>query len=191
VLLGAIREGVQSLVWQHETFAYADGWDVERKRYLGLRAGQQVNIILTMETLLVKPEVAAAQIAEETAPVAPPPQPAIPPPTMTYPEGQSRPNLLIRETAQPHRAALSSVASTPTPLPTASPVAPSQVAQFHRFHASAQINERMMATDAGMIMEEVVMRPQTRPTHLERGGTNLLSAQPSQSLVIRGSQVVA
>src|SRR6202011_3427984 len=33
VLLGAIREGVQSLVWQHETFAYADGWDVERNRY--------------------------------------------------------------------------------------------------------------------------------------------------------------
>jgi hypothetical protein len=101
VLLGAIREGVQSLVWQHETFAYADGWDVERKRYLGLRAGQQVNIILNTETLLVKPEVAAAQIAEETAPVAPPSQPAIPATTMTYPEGQSRPNPLIRETAQP------------------------------------------------------------------------------------------
>jgi len=37
VLLDAIRAGVQSLVWEQETFAYADGWDETRQRYPGLK----------------------------------------------------------------------------------------------------------------------------------------------------------
>ena len=39
VLLAAIQEGVASLTWQSETFAYAEGWDEQRQRYQGLRAG--------------------------------------------------------------------------------------------------------------------------------------------------------
>jgi hypothetical protein len=35
-------------------------------------------------------------------------------------------------------------------------VADQVVQQFHRYHGSVQINERMMARDAGTIMEEVV-----------------------------------
>jgi adenine-specific DNA methylase/predicted AAA+ superfamily ATPase len=156
VLLGAIREGVQFMWWERETFAYADGWDITRNWYLGLRAGQQVNVIINSETLLVKPEVAAAQLAEEATPVAPP-QPAISATSMTYAEGQSRPNPVMRDTQEQQIAGLGSVAQSPAPFPTASPVAAKEeVQRLHRFHASVQINERMMARDAGTIMEEVV-----------------------------------
>ena len=39
VLIAAIQEGVASLTWQSDTFAYAEGWDEQRQRYQGLQAG--------------------------------------------------------------------------------------------------------------------------------------------------------
>lgn len=62
VLLEAIREGVTRLTWQSETFAYAEGWDEQRKRYKGLRAGQSSRILTDAGSLLVKPEIAIVQI---------------------------------------------------------------------------------------------------------------------------------
>ena len=67
VLVEAIREGVAKLTWA-ETFAYADGWDEQKKRYKGLRAGQSIRVLVDAGSLLVKPDVAAAQIeADEPA----------------------------------------------------------------------------------------------------------------------------
>ena len=48
--------------WQTETFAYADGWDEQKKRYKGLRAGQSIRVLVDAGSLLVKPDVAAAQM---------------------------------------------------------------------------------------------------------------------------------
>src|SRR5579859_2250167 len=70
VLLEAIREGVSSLHWHEETFAYADSWDTERQRYVGLKTGQHVSVALNNHAVLVKPEVAARQMAADTVPVA-------------------------------------------------------------------------------------------------------------------------
>jgi hypothetical protein len=67
VLLGAVRDGVGLLTWQQETFAYAEGWDTEQQRYRGLRAGQIGSVTLEGESVLVKPEVAARQLAEDQA----------------------------------------------------------------------------------------------------------------------------
>ena len=61
VLVEAIREGVAKLTWS-ETFAYADGWDEQKKRYKGLRAGQSIRVLVDAGSLLVKPDVAAAQM---------------------------------------------------------------------------------------------------------------------------------
>ena len=61
VLLAAIQEGVASLMWQSETFAYAEGWDEQRQRYQGLRAAQAIRVIVDDRSLLVKPEAAVAQ----------------------------------------------------------------------------------------------------------------------------------
>jgi len=62
VLLEAIQDGVSRLTWQSETFAYADGWDEQKKRYVGLRGEAQVRVLLDERSVLVKPEVAAAQM---------------------------------------------------------------------------------------------------------------------------------
>ncbi|MCL4855041.1 MAG: hypothetical protein KJZ78_27075, partial [Bryobacteraceae bacterium] len=62
VLIEAIREGVARLTWQSETFAYAEGWDEQKKRYLGLRAGQSIRVLTDAASLVVKPEVAQAQL---------------------------------------------------------------------------------------------------------------------------------
>ena len=61
VLIQAMQEGVQSTTWS-EYFAYAEGWDEEKKRYLGLRAAQLTSIMLDSQSLIVKPEVAKRQI---------------------------------------------------------------------------------------------------------------------------------
>jgi hypothetical protein len=67
VLLAAIRDGVSQITWQQDTFAYADTWDEHASRYRGLRAGHLGNVSLEGESVLVKPEVAARQLAEDRA----------------------------------------------------------------------------------------------------------------------------
>jgi hypothetical protein len=62
-----MRDGVGLLTWQQETFAYAEGWDAEQQRYRGLRAGQIGSVTLEGESVLVRPEVAARQLAEDQA----------------------------------------------------------------------------------------------------------------------------
>jgi predicted AAA+ superfamily ATPase len=65
VLLGAVRDGVASLNWREETFAYAEGWDGQRNRYQGLRAGEAIRPSLDGPSVLVKPEAAARQLEED------------------------------------------------------------------------------------------------------------------------------
>jgi len=65
VFLGAVQSGVASLTWDPDTFAYAEGRDEKAGRYVGLIGGQQCIAIMDSNSLLVKPGVAAAQVAEE------------------------------------------------------------------------------------------------------------------------------
>src|SRR5260370_12402903 len=76
VLLEAIRDGLRSLVWESETFAYADSWDAERTRYLGLKAGQNVQVTLHAMSLLVPPQVAAAPLPADASAAGGRPPPA-------------------------------------------------------------------------------------------------------------------
>src|SRR5260370_17037505 len=80
VLLEAIRDGLRSLVWESETFAYADSWDAERTRYLGLKAGPNVQGTLNAMSLLVTPPVPPPPFPRTPPPPGPPPPPP-PPPT--------------------------------------------------------------------------------------------------------------
>jgi len=61
VLIQAVQEGAQSTTWS-DHFAYAEGLDEKKKRYLGLKAGQLTSIVLDSQSLIVKPEVAKRQI---------------------------------------------------------------------------------------------------------------------------------
>jgi len=61
VLIQAVQEGVQSTTWG-DHFAYAEGWDEGKKRYLGLKAGQLTSIILDSQSIIVKAEPAKKQL---------------------------------------------------------------------------------------------------------------------------------
>jgi hypothetical protein len=67
VLLEAIREGLRLLTWSRDSFAYADSFDDDAKRYRGLRCGEVVNISQdNLSGLLVRPVVALRQREAET-----------------------------------------------------------------------------------------------------------------------------
>jgi predicted AAA+ superfamily ATPase len=65
VLAQAIASGVASTTWEQETFAYADAWDAERGRYLGLRAGEHAEVRIDGASVVVKPEAARRQLEAE------------------------------------------------------------------------------------------------------------------------------
>jgi hypothetical protein len=68
VILDAIQDGVGRLTWSQDAFAYADYYDAASDRYRGLEAGRRPTVQLTGNSVVVKPEVAAAQIAKDSAP---------------------------------------------------------------------------------------------------------------------------
>src|SRR5262249_38137884 len=55
VLLAAIRDGLERLTWQSETFAYAESWDETRRRYKGLTAGQAGRVLAAGQSPLATP----------------------------------------------------------------------------------------------------------------------------------------
>jgi hypothetical protein len=67
VLIEAAKDGVSLLTWNPETFAYADGWDEKKERYLGLRSAQGITVSLEGKALLIRPDVAARQIEADKA----------------------------------------------------------------------------------------------------------------------------
>ncbi|MCT7958049.1 Swt1 family HEPN domain-containing protein [Laspinema palackyanum] len=64
VLLAGISGGVTSTIWA-DSFAYAEGFDEESGKYLGLRAGTGINPSISPQSLLVKPEIAQQQFDSE------------------------------------------------------------------------------------------------------------------------------
>lgn len=60
VLLATISNGVTSTVWA-DNFAYAEGFDEETGKYLGLQAGTGINPSISPQSLVVKPEIAQQQ----------------------------------------------------------------------------------------------------------------------------------
>jgi hypothetical protein len=71
VLPRAMEQGVGSLSWEQDAFAYADAYDEASRRYRGLAAGQHVNALLDGLSVVVKPEAARLQLDEEL-PAEPP-----------------------------------------------------------------------------------------------------------------------
>jgi hypothetical protein len=128
VLIEAIRDGLTFTTWDKETFAFAESYDDKAKRYAGLRGGQNVNVPDDgLFGMLVKPDVAFAQITADTPAPAPSPSGAAPG---------------VKPTAKPTGAA-------PTP-------APAQPAKPKRFYGSVKIDAARMNRDAGQISQEVV-----------------------------------
>jgi hypothetical protein len=71
VLIEAIRDGLTFTTWEKETFAFAESYDDKAKRYAGLKGGQNVNVPDDgLFGILVRPEIAFAQITADAQPVA-------------------------------------------------------------------------------------------------------------------------
>jgi hypothetical protein len=66
VLLDAVRQGVSSLTWDPDTFAYASAHDETSGRYRGLIAGEHGAVVLDTESVLVNPGAAARQRANDS-----------------------------------------------------------------------------------------------------------------------------
>ncbi len=74
VIANAVREGVGLLTWENDTFAYAEGYDEEKGRYLGLRAGTHLPPLSPEDRgLVVRSAIAREQLDKEV--VGPPPPP--------------------------------------------------------------------------------------------------------------------
>jgi len=139
VLLEAVRDGVASLTWERETFAYVDSFDTTRQRYLGLKVGQQ--IMPSLEGLLVKPEVAAAQIAADRALTT---QPIVN--GFTYDQGGGASKADLHQLVADGTSALSGAAQV-------SPVTPQS--QPQRFYGSVTLDTTRAVRDATAVIEEV------------------------------------
>ena len=127
VLLGAITDGVSLLTWTQDSFAFGDGYDEDKERYPGLRAGQGLFINETSAGLLVKPDVAQHQMDAET--VVDPPPPAPDDPTSPRPE--------------------------PDLPPITSPLPPPP-AKAKRYHGSVHLDPTRAGRDASQIADEVI-----------------------------------
>ncbi|HEY7330649.1 MAG TPA: Swt1 family HEPN domain-containing protein [Gemmataceae bacterium] len=136
VLLAAIQDGVSNLAWKNETFAYAEGWDEQRQRYQGLRAAESTRILVNEHSLLVKPEVAAAQFSKDR-------EVEIPAPATTGTTSGDSGSIATGNGGKPAKPqGQSGVISHPTKL--------------SRFHGSVSVDPLRLGRDAGRIAEEVV-----------------------------------
>ncbi|MDE0200338.1 MAG: Swt1 family HEPN domain-containing protein [Caldilineaceae bacterium] len=127
VLLGAITDGVSLLTWTQDSFAFGDGYDEDKERYPGLRAGQGLFINETSAGLLVKPDVAQHQMDAET--VVDSPSPAPDDPTVPPPEPG---------------------------LPPITPPLPPPPAKAKRYHGSVTLDPTRAGRDASQIADEVI-----------------------------------
>lgn len=132
VLVQAIRDGVASLTWQTDTFAYAESHDETAKRYRGLRCGQMINVGAEDSGLLVKPGVARQQIDTETKP--PPPTSGPGPAENSGKTGGNGDSSRDSDDDQP-----------PPPVPSS-----------RRYHGTVRLDTTRVGRDASRIADEVI-----------------------------------
>lgn len=67
VIENAVRDGLRSTRWDEDTFAYADEWDEDERRYLGLTLGHNRDVMINLHgtAVLVHPHIAKRQFDED------------------------------------------------------------------------------------------------------------------------------
>jgi hypothetical protein len=92
VLAHAIEDGASRVTWEQETFAYADAFEEDAGRYLGLVGGGHASVLIDAASVVVTPEAARRQLdAEAPAPV--PEGEPVPGPTPAPGPGEPAPAL--------------------------------------------------------------------------------------------------
>lgn len=132
-LLDAMSDGIGLWSWTVDSFAYADYWDDEKKRYAGLRGGQQgVAVTAASQGLLVKPDVAKAQLDAEQAP---------------EPGGQE--SETEKPKTEPGSPSTGQPQAPPAPEEPASP-------KLTRFYGSCKLDSTRLTSETGKIADEVL-----------------------------------
>jgi predicted AAA+ superfamily ATPase len=135
VLVAAVQDGLALLLWQKESFAYADSYDEAAGRYRELRCGQRVDVIQpSSEGLVVKPDVAFRQQQADQATVAP---------TITKP--------FVRGAAEDD-GQIGGAGDRPWPGPGGAKSSP----RPKRYHGTVELDATRVGRDAGRIAEEVI-----------------------------------
>ena len=127
VLLEAVGNGLACLTWAQDTFAFADSYDENAKRYPGLRAGENIKVTEGHTGLVVKPEAATKQLEAE---ISVPQSPA---------SDSTGTNNAPEKIAEPE----SGKGSPPAPRP-------------KRYYGSVQLDATRVGRDAGQVAEEVI-----------------------------------
>jgi hypothetical protein len=133
VLAKAIRDGLGMLMWEQDSFAYAESYDEGQGRYRGLRTRELVSVDGGDSGLLVRPEAAILQIEREESRVPPPP-------------GGGEAN---GGTEQPGGGGAEPGNGEVTP-----PVRGTR--KLRRFHGTVALDPERPGRDAGRIAEEVI-----------------------------------
>ena len=133
VLLAAIRDGVSLMLWANESFAYADRYDEANGRYVGLRAGQLIDVSEDGAAVLVRPDVARRQIEADAARVV-----VVPGPTGS--------GVVAPPTSGGGAEPVTGTKPGDTEAP--KPIAP------RRFHGTVSLDPVFAGRDAGRIAEE-------------------------------------
>jgi hypothetical protein len=148
VLLLAIQDGVSAMLWEDETFAWAEGWEANRQRYLGLKTGEQVQVSLEGNYLLVKSEAAEHQ-REAEANAKPGISRRYTTDELVKPDGNGQPSEGTTPTKPDSRTGPSTIngnAKSETPSPR----------QLRRFHGTVTLDATRLGRDANQIAEAVV-----------------------------------
>ena len=126
VLLEAISEGVQTLTWEQDGFAFADSYDEQEGRYRGLHVQTMIKLPdVDSSGLLVKAETAKKQISE------------------------------AGDVEQPVQKSGETSDSGDTPRNGIEPKPPKKTGP-KRFHGSVVLNAERVGRDAGQIATEVI-----------------------------------
>lgn len=125
VLLASIKQGISLLTWVEDGFAYAQDFDADRNRYVGLCAGRTTQIAVDNTCLVVKPEIANSQLEAgkptpgpgpgpgPKPPIDPPPPPPETKPKRFYASVTLNPGILGREAGRIGDEILSHLVSLP------------------------------------------------------------------------------
>ena len=128
VLQRSVQDGPAGFAWTEEGFALAEGFDTASGRYLGLVVGPGGSSGTSPSTLLVRAEVATAQLRGDE-----------------------------QATSQATTAGAASSAPPFTPEPTTSAVAPpAGSAKPRRFHGSVVLRSDRLSLEFGRVVQEVV-----------------------------------
>ena len=134
-LIGAAQDGVSTLTWMQDGFAYADRWDEATARYIALRFGQQIALSEDSIGVLVKPGAAQRQYEAEQVPPTRDPD-------LEKDTGQTQ----GRDQPSQYGGGITTAGAKPLP----SPVRPT------RFHGTVKLDPQRVGRDADEIAREVI-----------------------------------